>query len=191
MDDLDRKIVDLMQRDGRLSNARLAERVGLSISAVNERLRKLQARGVITGYGARVDPAAFGLDLLAYVFVALEAPRFDVPFRAAMAATPDVLECHHVTGAWNHLLKLRAAGTADLERIMSTRISCIDGVARTETLVVLSSAKESWVLPTDRGNRPDSAPPDSAPPDSAPPDSAPPGAATAACFDPHTGEDRL
>jgi len=160
MDGTDRKIIDLMQCNGRLSNARLAERVGLSISAVNERLRKLQARGVITGYAARVDPAALGLDLLVYVFVALEAPRFDAPFRAVMAATPEVLECHHVTGPWNHLLKLRAAGTADLERIMSTRISCIDGVARTETLVVLSSTKESWVLPTDRGKGTDGASPD-------------------------------
>lgn len=147
MDDIDRMIADLLQRDGRLSSAALAARVGLSVSAANDRLRKLQARGVITGWAVRVDPAAVGLDLLAFVFVALEAPRHDGPFRRAMVAAPAVMECHHVTGPWNHLLKLRATNPADLERVLATQISNQPGVTRTETLVVMSSAKETTALP--------------------------------------------
>ncbi|WP_029008905.1 Lrp/AsnC family transcriptional regulator [Azospirillum halopraeferens] len=149
MDDIDRKIADIAQRDGRASYAEIGATVGLSVSAVNERLKKLQAAGVITGWGARVAPGALGLDVLAFVQVLLERPEHDAPFRAAMMAAPAVQECHHVTGEWSYLLKVRVAGTADLERFLANTLKAQPGVVRSHTVIALSSPKETPILPVE------------------------------------------
>ena len=109
MDDIDRKIIDIVQGNGRVTNAALAEATGLSVSAANDRLRRLGERGVIAGWTARIDPEAVGLGLLAFVFVLVDRTEHNAPFLAAASALPEVLELHHVTGEWSYLLKVRAA----------------------------------------------------------------------------------
>ena len=109
MDDIDRKIIDIVQGNGRVTNAALAEATGLSVSAANDRLRRLGERWVIAGWTARIDPEAVGLGLLAFVFVLVDRTEHNAPFLAAASALPEVLELHHVTGEWSYLLKVRAA----------------------------------------------------------------------------------
>ena len=149
MDEIDRKIIDIVQSDGRVTNAALAEATGLSVSAANDRLRRLGERGVIAGWAARVDPEAVGLGLLAFVFVLIDRTEHNAPFLAAAAALPEVLELHHVTGEWSYLLKVRAASPRALEGLISDRIKAIPGVARSLTVIALSSSKETSALPVE------------------------------------------
>jgi DNA-binding Lrp family transcriptional regulator len=101
-----------LQKDDRLSLAELGKSVGLAPSSVNERIKRLTTRGVIEGFHAHVVPESLGLDLLAFVFVGWSNPATEAPFLARVAAAPAVLECHHVTGSWNYLLKVRLPNTA-------------------------------------------------------------------------------
>ena len=146
MDDTDSKIIAHLQQNARDSYAGTAAAVGLSVSAVNERLKKLEAGGIITGWSITTDPEKLGRPTLAFVSVALEGTKHDAGFVAAMAALPDVLECHHVTGAWSYLLKIRVATNSALERVIVERIKRVPGVARTETVIALSSAKDTHVV---------------------------------------------
>jgi Lrp/AsnC family transcriptional regulator, leucine-responsive regulatory protein len=147
MDDIDRKILDHVQLQGRASYAEIGAAVGLSVSAINDRLKKLQELGVIRGWGARVDPRAVGRGVLALMFVSLDRPEAERRFLEAATALPDVLECHHVTGDWNYLLKLRLSDIADLETVLADTIKAQPGVVRTHTMIVLSSPKETAIIP--------------------------------------------
>jgi Lrp/AsnC family leucine-responsive transcriptional regulator len=124
----------------------ISKRVDLSISAVNERLRKLQAGGVIRSYEARLDPKLLGREICAFVHVLLERPEHDKSFRDAVMATKQVQECHHVTGDYSYLLKIRVGSTAELERVIVEGLKALPGVARTETQIALSSPKESLAI---------------------------------------------
>jgi Lrp/AsnC family leucine-responsive transcriptional regulator len=146
IDDTDRQILGLVQRDAKLPHAEIGRRVGLSVSAVNERLRKLQAAGVIRAYEARLDPQALGLELCAFVLVQLERPEHEAPFLEAVRATRQVLECHHVTGDYNYLLKLRVARPTELEAVIGRGLKGLAGVVRTHTVIALSTAKETLAL---------------------------------------------
>jgi Lrp/AsnC family leucine-responsive transcriptional regulator len=149
LDDIDRKLLKLLQEDGRMPYAELGKAVGLAVSSVNERVRKLAERKVITGVHAHVAPEAMQLDLLAIVFVGWSDSAVEDRFLACIRNEPAVLECHHVTGAWNYLLKVRVQNTRALERFLSGVIKPVGGIVRTETLIVLSSAKETAQLPTE------------------------------------------
>lgn len=150
LDNIDRKLLELLQRDGRTPYAELGKAVGLAVSSVNERVRKLGERGVITGVHARVSPTALGLDLLAIVFVGWSEAAVEERFLARIADEPAVLECHHVTGGWNYLLKVRVRNTSALEAFLANVVKAVEGVQRTETLIVLSSPKETAALATER-----------------------------------------
>ncbi len=146
MDQIDRILIALLQQDGRLSQATLAARTGLSQSAVNERLKRLTASGAVKIVG-QADPQAVDMTLLAFIFVALDTPSRDDGFRAAMTAEPSVLECHHITGDWSYLLKVRASSVASLEALISDRIKRLPGIVRSHTMLALSTAKETLALP--------------------------------------------
>jgi Lrp/AsnC family leucine-responsive transcriptional regulator len=150
LDETDRRLLALLQDNGRMSYAELAKDVGLAISSVNERVRKLSERGVISGVHVAVVPEALGLDLLAFVFVGWTDPATEMPFLARVRDEPAILECHHVTGAWNYLMKVRTHTTRDLEAFLGAIVKRVPGVQRTETIIVLSSAKETARLPTHR-----------------------------------------
>lgn len=153
MDQIDRQIAEILQADGRASNAEIAQTVGLSVSAAGERVRRLFTAGVISGVAARLDPSAFGQDLLAFMFVDVSHAG-EEEVRAALAAAPEVQEMHHVSGTHSYLLKVRVDGTADLQRFLATRVKPLAGVLRTESLVSLETVKETSAIRVDRKVRP-------------------------------------
>ena len=153
LDAVDRQIVDALQADARISRAAIGERVGLSAAAVHERIRKLERAGIIRGYAALLDPTLVGYDLLAFVQIYIEHPRFEESFLRAVSAMPQVQECHRVTGAATCLLKVRADTRESLQTVILDRINAIEGVRQTESIVVLSTTKESPIVPLDDPER--------------------------------------
>ena len=147
MDLIDRKILDCVQRDGALTYAEIGAAAGLSASTVNDRLKRLRADGALRRMTAEIDPAAVDLKLLAFVMVVVQADVSEDQFRAGMLAAPEVLECHHITGEFSYLLKLRLRDTAQLEAFLANRLKPLAGFGRTQTLIALSSTKETHVLP--------------------------------------------
>lgn len=146
LDAIDHALLARLQADGRLGVAELGQAVGLSASAANERVRKLMARGVIRAVVALADPAALGLGIAGFVTVTLAQGADEEAFVRAILADPAVQECHHVTGAANYLLKVRVADMASLEALLK-RLKATGSVARTETMLALSTPKETTALP--------------------------------------------
>lgn len=147
MDAIDRKILSIIQRESHLPHVELGKRVGLSVSAVNDRVRKLHRLGIVRAWTAEIDPAALGLNLLAFMQIEIDRPEHAASFLKAAGAIPEVLEIHHVTGDWNYLLKVRVTTTAALEDLITNRLKKIKGVARSNTTIVLTSPKETPALP--------------------------------------------
>lgn len=147
MDEIDRNILVALQDNGAAGLAELAKVAGLSVSATAERVKRLEERGTIRGWRADLDPAAIGCPLLAFVFVALRPGAEETAFRLAMRDAEAVLECHHVTGPWTYLLKLRLADLSALERFVSDTLRAHPGVERTETVLAIGSSKETAILP--------------------------------------------
>ena len=147
MDDIDRSLLDRLQRDGRATQLELAKVVGLSQPAVAERIRKLEERGVVLGYAARVAPAKVGIDITAFVGVGLEHPKFFDAFDKKVRGMGEVLECHRVAGEDSYLLKVRTRNTRSLDRLLVQVLRAIPGVTRTSTTIVLASIKEETRLP--------------------------------------------
>ena len=125
----------------------MARLLDLSAPAAADRVRRLEERGVIRGYSAVVDPEAVGLGVTAFVAVTLERPEHRAGFLGWVDGVPGVQECHHVAGEGDFLLKVRCAAVRDLETIVSEEIKGLDGVTSTRTTVVLSTRKETPVLP--------------------------------------------
>ncbi|WP_374650128.1 Lrp/AsnC family transcriptional regulator [Dongia sp.] len=148
LDEIDRNIIALMQLDATMAYADLGERVGLSASAINDRLKRLRAKGVIRRVSAEIDAHLLGLDLMVFVLVELSGRSEELAFVAAMQAAPAVLECHHIAGEFSYLLKVRVASTAAYEEFLDRRLKSLPGIRRTQSLIALSSAKDSRVLPT-------------------------------------------
>jgi Lrp/AsnC family leucine-responsive transcriptional regulator len=147
MDELDYKITAALSEEGRITWADLAARVGLSAPAAADRVRRLEERGVIRGYAALVDPESVGQGLTAFVAVTLERPQHRQDFLDVLSQLPQVLECHHTAGDDDYLLKIRCSGTRELERLVSDEIKSLRGIARTRTTIVLSTMKETPVVP--------------------------------------------
>ncbi len=146
LDPTDLHILRLVQRDGKLVQAEIAKRVGLSTAAVNERLRKLEKSGVIRRYAALVDPAAVGVMLTAFVEVFLEHPRNERSFIDRLLGLDEVQECHYVTGESSLLLKVRVRDVRALQELLH-RLNGLEGVRQTRTLIVLSTLKEECLVP--------------------------------------------
>ena len=140
MEDLDRRIVDLLRADGRMSYTDLGKAMGLSTSAVHQRVRRLEERGVIKGYAAVVDPTALDLPLTAFVSITPLDPAApdDIPDR--LRHVKEVEACHSVAGDENYILKVRVRTPADLEDLLA-RIRATANVS-TRTTVVLSTPWE-------------------------------------------------
>jgi Lrp/AsnC family leucine-responsive transcriptional regulator len=146
LDEIDYRLIDLLQADDRTPVAELGKTLGVAPSTLNDRIRRLVKLGVISGFHARIDPDKIGLDLLAFVFVGWSDPATEMQFLDAMRAAPEVMEVHHVTGAWNYLMKVRLRTTRDLEGFFADVVKQVPGVTRTETLIVLSSPKDTAFL---------------------------------------------
>ncbi len=147
IDDIDQQILTIIQSNARTSNAEIARQVGMTPSAILERLRKLEARGIIQGYVARLDPQALGMGLLAFVFVRADEPLGSGETGDLLAAIPGVLEVHHVAGEDCYLCKVRAESTQALGALLRQRFGAIPSVRSTRTTIVLMSVKETTDLP--------------------------------------------
>lgn len=146
MDVTDLRILEILQRDARVTQQEIARRVRLSQPSVADRIHKLEARGIILGYVAKVDPAQLGKDITAFVGVGISHPKYFDQFGKKVLALPDILECHRVAGNDSYLLKIRTTNTRSLDRLLVEEIRRIPGVNRTETTLVLSSIKEDLAL---------------------------------------------
>ena len=147
LDETDLRLLALLQQDGLQSMADLSKAIGVAPSTLNDRVKRLGRLGAIVATRAIVDPAAIGLDLLAFIFVGWSDAAVETDFLRRIAASEQVLECHHVTGAWNYLLKVRVRDTRALEQFLGSVLKQVKGLQRTETLIVLSSPKETARLP--------------------------------------------
>jgi len=146
-DTIDYRILDLLQRDARLTQAQIAAEVKLSQPSVAERIRKLDGSGAVLGYVARLDPRRAGNDLCAFVGVRIAHPRHHDAFTRRIQKIPQVLECHRVAGLDSYLLKVVARDTAALDDLISGTLRRLTGVTRTNTTIVLATVKETTVVP--------------------------------------------
>ncbi len=145
LDDLDIKILNILQKNGRTKRNEIAEAVGLSIPSVSERLHKLEERGVIEGYYTKINKKAFGYDIMAYILVTMESSKHYKSFIPRIEKTPQIIECHSVLGEGSHLLKAIVKKTESLENLLS-EIQSWPGVISTKTTFVLSTIKETTVI---------------------------------------------
>lgn len=150
-DSIDNKIATILQQNARTSNAEIARHLNMAPSAILERIRKLEARGIITGYEARVAAKQVGLGLLAFVFVRSDDRTGEESTGRQLAAFPEVQEVHHVAGEDCYLVKVRARDPEDLHRILRDRFGSIRDIRSTRTTIVLTTLKESAVLPMPAG----------------------------------------
>lgn len=149
IDDIDREILDILQRNARTSNAEIARRVGMAPSATLERVRKLEERGVIEGYGARLNARVLGFGLSAYVFVGAEERLGAAETSELLSRLPECQEVHRVAGDDGFLVKVRVADTEALGRLLREKIGAIPTVRSTRTTIVLDTIKETDTLPVD------------------------------------------
>ncbi len=151
LDDIDRQILCLLQENSRITSAELARRINLSAPGLQKRLRKLEESGIIAGYVTLVNREALGLDLLCFAQVTLahHQPECVGQFCDRVKGLPEVLECHHLSGEFDYLLKVVVADHQDLERFLFEKITRIPGVDRIRTSIVLNEIKASTSLPLD------------------------------------------
>jgi len=142
IDDIDLQILQILQEKARIPNAEVARQVGMAPSAVLERIRKLEERGIIEGYEVRLNPEPFGQGLTAFVTVTVTRAG-NGPLAGELAAITGVQEVHHVAGEDGYLVRLRVAGTAALGRILRDELAAIEGVRGTRTQIVLNTIKET------------------------------------------------
>lgn len=147
IDTVDAQILAILQKDARTSNAEVARQVGLTPSAILERVRKLHARGVIAGYETRLDPARLGLGLTAFVSVVTDEVGGDLEAGRALAAIPEVQEVHNIAGEDCYLVKLRVKDAEALGELLRHKIGTIAAVRRTRTTIVMSTLLETDRLP--------------------------------------------
>lgn len=150
IDQIDLKILSILQNSGRSRLADIADEVELSAPAVLERVKKLEANGVIKGYQALLDGKKVGKDITAFIGVSIGNQQDINKFATQMLRNPDVLECHHITGDESFILKVKSANTTSLEKLLG-EIRSVEGVTRTVTRVVLSTAKESQMFDLTQG----------------------------------------
>lgn len=152
LDRIDRKILDILQHEGRIPLTELAQRIGLSTSPCAERVRRMEREAVITGYYARVSPKALGKNLLLFVEITL-ASKSDQIFdkvRNELLHVPDVQECHLVSGSFDYLVKARLSGMDEYRSLLGDILKKLPVNAQSQSYVVIEELKESLVLRTDR-----------------------------------------
>lgn len=147
IDETDRRILALLQDDARISNAEIARRVDLAPSAIFQRIRKLEDKGIIRGYSARLDPRCLGYGLTAFVRVRTSDGARASQVTAELSGIAEVAEVHRVVGEDCFFLKVRVADTDALERLLDQKLQPLPSVRTTQTTIVLSTGKETLHLP--------------------------------------------
>ena len=149
LDDADRRILGVLQTAGRIPNAELAERAGLSASACHRRMRRLEASGVIAGYAALLDARRLGRPATVFVEITLSGQTEEAmgAFEREVALVPDLLECHLMAGTADYLLKISARGTEDFARIHRRYLARLPGVAQMHSSFALKRVFATTALP--------------------------------------------
>jgi len=145
-DEVSHQITNILMKDATLTSSALGELVGLSPSAANERIRKLKNDGVIKRIVAFVDSGFMNMELGAFIFVLLEGKDHNAAFLEQVTAHPNVLECHHMTGEYSYILKVRIANTKALESFITDFLKTQTAVVKTATQIILSSPKDNSVV---------------------------------------------
>ena len=143
MDEIDRTILSMLQENGKLSSGEIGSHVGLSVSGVKERLRKLQEKGVIQKYVAVLGPKHVGLGVCSFVLVEFDTYEHEQSFQEQILTMPEVQECHHVTGQYSFLLKIRVEDNQKLENFLGENLKSMPGLQHIDTIVSLSPVKET------------------------------------------------
>jgi DNA-binding Lrp family transcriptional regulator len=148
-DEIDREILRLLQADGRISNAQIARQVGLSAPATHARVRRLEETGVIRQYATLLDRETIGFDMVCFINVSLQLHQFDAieRFKELVQDMPEVLECHHITGEFDYLLKAVFRNRDELQEFVVNKLTPIPGMARINTSLVLIEIKATQQLP--------------------------------------------
>jgi DNA-binding Lrp family transcriptional regulator len=146
IDDLDGRLIGLLKAEPRIGVLEASRRLGVARGTVQARLDRMQARGVITGYGPDIEPAAIGYQVMAFVTLEIRQAGGHDPVAERLAAIAEVLEAHTITGAGDMLCRVVARGNADLQRVIDSIVG-LDGVVRTSTVIVLDSPLPHRVLP--------------------------------------------
>ena len=149
IDKIDAKILRVLQKDGRISNLKLAEEVHLSPTAVLERVKRLTRDNFILGYEAKLNPDKLGAGMMVFVEVVLDRTTPDVmnAFKAAVQVRPEILECHLVAGGFDYLIKTRVANMQAYRELVGSVIWALPGVRETHTYAVMEEVKNSTALP--------------------------------------------
>jgi Lrp/AsnC family leucine-responsive transcriptional regulator len=142
MDTINLKIIDVLKENGRASSSEISKRVNLSIPAVAERIRKMEEADIIEKYTIKVNRDKINFRLLAFIFVNIDKPENVEEFRKYIVKYNSVLECHHVAGEYDYLLKVLVEDTKSLEYFISNMLKNIKGVIKSNTIIALSSLKE-------------------------------------------------
>lgn len=144
MDHIDDKIIEILKKNGKASATEISKVVGLSIPAVAERIRKMENNGIIEEYCAKISRRKTGYNVTAFVMINLERSGDVEEFRERVVQFPQVLECHHVVGAFDYLLKVLVHTPDELESFLMSEITSIPTVASSQTFLCLSTLKEEW-----------------------------------------------
>lgn len=142
MDHIDLKILDALKMNSRATASEISKQVSLSVPAISERLRKLEEGGIIEQYTLRTNRIKMGYHLLSMVFVNVDQTMDITGFKDAVLSFPEVLECHHMAGEYDYMLKVLLEDTGELEHFISEKLKTIKGVKKSNTLIVLSTVKE-------------------------------------------------
>jgi len=151
LDRIDRRILDLLQKDGRMAMTDLALKIGLSATPCTERVRRLEREGVITGYHARVSPQALGKNLLVFVEIKLSAKSGEVFDRVKkeLIFVPEVMECHLVSGDFDYLVKARITEMSEYRRLLGNILLKLPSAAESRSYVVMEELKETLYIPAE------------------------------------------
>lgn len=149
LDSFDRKILDVIAVEGRISVTDLSKRIGLSKSPTQARLRRLEETGVVRGYRALFDPIRLGRDHVAFVEVKLSDTRESAlsAFNAAVLQIPEIEQCHLIAGDFDYLMKVRTSGMSSYRLVLAERLSTLPHVANTSTYVAMQAVKEEAIAP--------------------------------------------
>jgi Lrp/AsnC family transcriptional regulator, leucine-responsive regulatory protein len=142
MDDIDRKILKKLQENARITVSDLSSEIALSMPAISERIKKLEASGVIKQYTTILDPALLNKHLMALMFLRFDNPKHGDQFASLVKAEPEIKECYYITGDFDYSLKILTENTRTLEKLL-TRIKNASGVVKTQTIVILSTITDS------------------------------------------------
>jgi len=142
VDEIDVKILNMLQEDGRTKRNALAEAVGLSLPSLSERLNKLEIKGIITGYYTKINLKNFGLDLMVFITIHTDSSKHYESFAENVKQTDEILECYAVLGEGSHVMKALVKDSSSLEKLLG-KIQSWKGVKRTHSRFILSTIKET------------------------------------------------